>query len=87
MGFFGRNGTTVGLDIGSGLIKLVAITHGSGGPVLTKVGMTSVVSDAIVEAGAQISDAVVRHSLIGRSAVVTGSAMRVNVGDNSVVAS
>ena len=49
MGFFGRNGTTVGLDIGSGLIKLVQITHGSGGPVLTKVGMTSVVSDAIVE--------------------------------------
>ena len=31
--------TTVGLDIGSGLIKLVAISHGSGGPVLTKVGV------------------------------------------------
>jgi len=49
MGFFGRNATTVGLDIGSGLIKLVAISHASGGPVLTKVAFTSVVNDAIVE--------------------------------------
>ena len=46
----------------------------------------SVVSDTIVEAGAQIADAVVRHSVIGRSAVVTGTAMRMNVGDNSVAA-
>src|SRR6476619_8296188 len=49
MGLFGRNATTVGLDIGSGLIKLVAISHGAGGPVLTKVAFTSVVNDAIVE--------------------------------------
>jgi type IV pilus assembly protein PilM len=49
MGLFGRNATTVGLDIGSGLIKLVAISHASGGPVLTKVAFTSVVNDAIVE--------------------------------------
>ena len=34
---FGRKKTTVGLDIGSGLIKLVVISHGSGEPVLTKV--------------------------------------------------
>jgi type IV pilus assembly protein PilM len=46
---FGRKRTTVGLDIGSGLIKLVAISHGSGEPVLTKVAFTSVVDDAIVE--------------------------------------
>jgi type IV pilus assembly protein PilM len=46
---FGRKRTTVGLDIGSGLIKLVAIQHGSGEPVLTKVAFTSVVDDAIVE--------------------------------------
>ena len=49
MGLFGRNATTVGLDIGSGLIKLVAISHASGGPVLTKVAFASVVNDAIVE--------------------------------------
>jgi type IV pilus assembly protein PilM len=46
---FGRKKTTVGLDIGSGLIKLVAISHGSGEPVLSKVAFTSVVDDAIVE--------------------------------------
>jgi type IV pilus assembly protein PilM len=50
MALFGRKKTTVGLDIGSGLIKLVAIQHGGGGePVLTKVAFTSVVDDAIVE--------------------------------------
>ena len=49
MGLFGRKKTTVGLDIGSGLIKLVAMTHGAGDPELTKVAYTPVVADAIVE--------------------------------------
>ncbi|HEX5633456.1 MAG TPA: type IV pilus assembly protein PilM [Gemmatimonadales bacterium] len=49
MAIFSRKRTTVGLDIGSGLIKLVVIQHGAGDPVLTKVAFTSVVDDAIVE--------------------------------------
>lgn len=49
MGLLGRSRSTVGLDIGSGLIKLVVISHGGGGPVLTKVAFTQVVDDAIVE--------------------------------------
>ncbi|HEY9015542.1 MAG TPA: type IV pilus assembly protein PilM, partial [Gemmatimonadales bacterium] len=49
MGLFGRKAMTVGLDIGSGLIKCVAISHASGGPVLTKVAFTPLASDAIVE--------------------------------------
>ncbi len=49
MGLFSRTRTTIGLDIGSGLIKLVVMTHGSGEPVLSKVGMKAVVDDAIVE--------------------------------------
>jgi type IV pilus assembly protein PilM len=49
MALFGRKRTTVALDIGSGLIKLVVIDHGSGEPVLTKVAFTSVVDGAIVE--------------------------------------
>jgi type IV pilus assembly protein PilM len=49
MALFGRKRTTVALDIGSGLIKLVAVDHGSGEPVLTKVAFTSVVDGAIVE--------------------------------------
>lgn len=49
MGFFNRNRTTVGLDIGSGLIKMVVVSHGSGEPILSKVGMRALVDDAIVE--------------------------------------
>lgn len=49
MGLLNRTRTSVGLDIGSGLIKLAVVSHGSGEPVLTKVAMTTVVDDAIVE--------------------------------------
>ncbi len=51
MALFGLGGskTTVGLDIGSGLIKVVAIDHGKGEPLLTKVGVAPVLQDAIVE--------------------------------------
>jgi type IV pilus assembly protein PilM len=49
MGLFNRNRTSVGLDIGSGLIKLAVISHSSGEPVLSKVAMSKVVDDAIVE--------------------------------------
>jgi type IV pilus assembly protein PilM len=64
MGLFGRNTTTVGLDIGSGLIKLVAISHASGGPVLTKVAFTLVVNDAIVE-GEIMDPAIVAEAIKG----------------------
>jgi type IV pilus assembly protein PilM len=49
MGLLGRSRSTVGLDIGSGLIKLVVIKHGGGAPTLSKVAFTQVVDDAIVE--------------------------------------
>src|SRR5687767_5982861 len=49
MGLFSRTRTSVGLDIGSGLIKLAVISHGSGEPVLTKVAFAPLVDDAIVE--------------------------------------
>lgn len=49
MALFGRKRSTVALDIGSGLIKLAVVDHGSGEPVLTKVAFTSVVDGAIVE--------------------------------------
>ncbi len=49
MGLFNRTRTSVGLDIGSGLIKLAVVSHGSGEPVLSKVAMATVVDDAIVE--------------------------------------
>jgi type IV pilus assembly protein PilM len=45
----GKQQKTVGLDIGSGLIKLAVIDHGSGRPTLSKVAVTKVMADAIVE--------------------------------------
>jgi type IV pilus assembly protein PilM len=45
----GKQQKTVGLDIGSGLIKLAVIDHGSGRPALVKVAATNVLADAIVE--------------------------------------
>jgi type IV pilus assembly protein PilM len=49
MGFLSRTKTSVGLDIGSGLIKLAVVSHGTGEPVLTKVAFAPLVDDAIVE--------------------------------------
>ncbi len=46
---FGRKKRTVGLDIGSGLIKLVVLDHSKDQPELIKVATTPVLADAIVE--------------------------------------
>jgi type IV pilus assembly protein PilM len=45
----GKQQKTVGLDIGSGLIKLAVVDHSSGRPSLTQVAVTRVLADAIVE--------------------------------------
>ncbi|MDP3775142.1 MAG: type IV pilus assembly protein PilM [Gemmatimonadales bacterium] len=49
MALFGGKKKTVGLDVGSGLIKLVVIDHAKGEPELVKVAITPVLADAIVE--------------------------------------
>ena len=49
MAFFSRKKTTIGLDIGSGLIKVCVIDHGRGEPELIKVIITPLLADAIVE--------------------------------------
>jgi len=49
MAFFGRKKLTVGLDVGSGLVKAVVIDHTSGSPELTKVVITPLNETAIVE--------------------------------------
>jgi type IV pilus assembly protein PilM len=49
MPFFGRSKTTVGLDIGSGLIKVVIMDHARGVPELVKVAVAPLLPDAIVE--------------------------------------
>jgi type IV pilus assembly protein PilM len=49
MALFGRKKTTVGLDIGSGLIKVAVIDHSQSDPELTHVAVQPVPQDAIVE--------------------------------------
>ena len=49
MALFGRNKTTIGLDIGSGLIKVAVIEHGRNEPELSKVVIMPLTGDAIVE--------------------------------------
>src|SRR5205085_4916670 len=49
MGLFGRKKTTVGLDIGSGLVKVAVVDHSRSTPELVKVAITPLPDDAIVE--------------------------------------
>ena len=49
MPLFSRRKTTIGLDIGSGLIKVAVVDHGNGAPELVRVAVTMLPADAIVE--------------------------------------
>jgi type IV pilus assembly protein PilM len=49
MALFGRKKTTIGLDIGSGLVKVAVMDHGRGEPELVKVSIMPLLADAIVE--------------------------------------
>ena len=49
MALFGRKKTTIGLDIGSGLVKVAVIDHSKKEPELTKVSIQPLLPDAIVE--------------------------------------
>jgi type IV pilus assembly protein PilM len=48
-GLLGGKKTSVGLDIGSGIIKLVVVDHSGTEPELVKLATTQVATDAIVE--------------------------------------
>ena len=60
MGLFGRRKTTIGLDIGSGLIKVAVIDHGRGEPELTKVAiaplLAAMAASELRRAGAGAAD-------------------------------
>ncbi|MHB8839397.1 MAG: hypothetical protein ACYC7F_10640, partial [Gemmatimonadaceae bacterium] len=49
MALFGRKKTSVGLDVGSGLVKVAVIDHSRSEPELMKVAITPLLADAIVE--------------------------------------
>jgi type IV pilus assembly protein PilM len=49
MGLFGRKKTTVGLDIGSGFVKVVEVDHSGDQPEVRRVAMRPLLPDTIVE--------------------------------------
>ncbi len=49
MAFLSRRKLTVGLDVGSGLVKAVVIDHTSGAPIVTRVILAAVADTAIVD--------------------------------------
>ena len=49
MALFGRKKTSVGLDIGSGFIKLIAVDHSGDQPEVTRIAIRPLLPDAIVE--------------------------------------
>ncbi|MHC4924959.1 MAG: type IV pilus assembly protein PilM [Planctomycetota bacterium] len=49
MGLFGRKRSSIGLDIGSGFVKVVEVDHSGDQPEVTRVAMRPLLPDAIVE--------------------------------------
>ncbi len=49
MALFGRKKSTVGLDIGSGFVKVLEVDHSGDQPEVTRVAMRPLLPDAIVE--------------------------------------
>jgi type IV pilus assembly protein PilM len=76
MSLFGGKKRTVGLDIGSGLVKLVVIDHSKGEPELVKVAITPVLADAIVE-GEVMDPGIVADAI--RGLFVSGGVKQKNV--------
>jgi type IV pilus assembly protein PilM len=84
---FGRKKTTVGLDIGSGLIKVAVIDHSKKGtPALVRVAIAPLAQDAIVE-GEVMDPGVVAEAI--RSAMeqagVTTKEVVIAVGGRDVI--
>ncbi len=87
MALFGLGSkTTVGLDIGSGLLKLVAIDHGKSEPVLCGVSVTPVLADAIVE-GEIMDPGIVSDTIQGlfKTAGIKQKRVVVAVGGRDVI--
>ena len=85
---FGRPKQTVGLDIGSGLVKAVVVEHGGGAPELVRAAVVALADDAIVEG--EVMDpapvaAAVREALEGAGAAGGGARVVVAVGGRDVI--
>jgi type IV pilus assembly protein PilM len=86
MALFGRSKTTVGLDIGSGLIKVAVIDHSKKEPELVKVAVVPLLADAIVE-GEVMDPGIVAEAIQGAlsNADVKGKQVVTAVGGRDVI--
>ena len=86
MALLGRKRTTIGLDIGSGLIKVAVVNHGKGEPELAKVVIRPLLADAIVE-GEVMDPAIVTDAIRGalEEAGVKARAVVTAVGGRDVI--
>jgi type IV pilus assembly protein PilM len=86
MALFGRKKTTVGLDIGSGLIKVAVVDHTKRGPELVRVTVTPLLADAIVE-GEVMDPGIVAEAIQAAlaGAGVTTKAVVTAVGGRDVI--
>ena len=80
----GKKKTTVGLDIGSGVIKVVVIDHSGDEPELTHVATTPVLADAIVE-GEVMDPAVVAEAIRGLFTGLKQKRVVIAVGGRDVI--
>ena len=86
MALFGGKKTTVGLDIGSGLIKVAVVDHSKKEPELTKVAVQPLQQDAIVE-GEVMDPGVVSEAIAAALAAAGVSSKKVvtAVGGRDVI--
>ncbi|HVZ48472.1 MAG TPA: type IV pilus assembly protein PilM [Gemmatimonadaceae bacterium] len=86
MALFGKKKTTVGLDIGSGLVKVAVIDHSRAEPELVKVAITPLLADAIVE-GEIMDPGIVSEAITGSLAAagVTTKEVVTAVGGRDVI--
>lgn len=86
MALFARTKRTIGLDVGSGLIKVAVIEHGPAGPELVRVALMPVLPDAIVEGevmdGSIVADAITAAL---QAAGVSGPRVVAAVGGRDVI--
>lgn len=86
MALFGRKKTSVGLDIGSGLVKVAVIDHARSEPELVKVAITPLLADAIVE-GEIMDPGIVAEAITGTMAAAgaTTTEVAIAVGGRDVI--
>jgi len=86
MGLFGGSKSSVGLDVGSGFVKLVQVDHSGDEPEVSLVAMRPLLSDAIVE-GEVMDPGLVADTIKGlfQEAGLKGSDVVTAVGGHDVI--